>query len=143
MPFSLIMVIGLSIMLGGAPNADLAFAGRFSYIFAAWGGFVGLFLAAASFLNDREIEVARLKWDARKSVEKKASEIGERPAIKKQDAPEPKGEKKESLSRDEGPSSEDKVKKSGKKKKAPKDGGKKSNVRAEKKRAKKGSKRRS
>ncbi|MDP7080810.1 MAG: hypothetical protein QF415_13025 [Candidatus Undinarchaeales archaeon] len=144
MPFSLIVVIGLSIMIGGAPNADLAFSGGFSYIFAAWGGFVGLFLATASFLNDREIEVARLKWDSRKETEKKASEIKEKPAIRKKEAPEPKGKKKESLSRDEGPSSEDKVEKAGGTKKAPKDEGKKrSRKRPEKKRAKKGSKGRS
>ena len=144
MPFSLVAVLGLSILLGGAPTADLAFTGGFSYIFAAWGGFVGLFLAAASFLNDREIEVARLKWDARKEMEKNASKIEERIAIKKEDVPETKGKKKGSLSRDEGPSSEDKAEKGGGTKKAPKDDRKKkSSKKSDKKRAKKGSKGRS
>lgn len=144
MPFSLVAVLGLSILLGGAPTADLAFARGFSYIFAAWGGFVGLFLAAASFLNDREIEVARLKWGSRKDAEKKESEIEERLDIKKEDTHEPKIKTSESLSRDEGPGSGEKVEKAGGTKKAPKDEGKKKgSKRTEKKHAKNGSKGRS
>jgi len=133
MPFSLVVVIGLSILLGGAPTADLAFARGFSYIFAAWGGFVGLFLAAASFLNDREIEVARLKWDARKDAEKKESEIREKLTIKKE----------ESISREERPASEKKVEKARDQKSTAKDEGKKKKKpsrKSGKKRAKKASK---